>query len=65
MPKLSKELRKFDRYPLAAQEELLEHWRGGALRLPIAERCRFEDLPRLLDDLGAGRLRGKAVLKID
>ena len=48
----------------AAQARLLAWWRAGALRVPIAKRFAFEDLPEGLEMLAAGGITGRLVLDV-
>jgi len=46
-----------------AQAALLDHYRRGALRVPLQRVVPFEGLPAGLDELDAGRVLGKSVLE--
>ena len=48
----------------AAQARLLAWWRQGALRVPIARRFAFENLPEGLEMLAAGGITGRLVLDV-
>ena len=48
-----------------AQQELLEHRRRGAIRAVVDQVFPFESLPEGLEQLAAGRVRGKLVLEGD
>jgi NADPH2:quinone reductase len=48
-----------------AQNQLLQWWREGEIRIPIDEFVAFEDLPKALEKLIAGRVRGKLTLVVD
>jgi len=48
-----------------AQQELLEHRRRGAIRAVVDRVFPFESLPEGLEQLAAGRVRGKLILEGD
>lgn len=42
-----------------AQAELLQHWRAGALRVPVHRTYAFEKTPQAVAELASGRVQGK------
>jgi NADPH:quinone reductase-like Zn-dependent oxidoreductase len=44
---------------------LVHWWREGRIRIPVETLVPFEALPKALEKLQAGRVRGKLVLAVD
>lgn len=48
----------------SAHAALLEHWRAGQLRVPIAERFPFSEAPAALERVAAGGVLGKIAIEV-
>lgn len=48
----------------AAQSEIFDLWRSGAVKPSIMKEFAFNELPQALDLVAEGKIRGKAVVKV-
>lgn len=47
-----------------AQEELLQYWRNGALKVPVHRVFEFDGVPAAVDELASGRAKGKIAVRV-